>query len=104
RATLGSKVATFTLKDGRLVSGDWVLGRNLTEDRSLGPNKIAWFKDNSESGKRLHVVNAHVDRGSHQLKFGGNGDLDGCLMASDDEVFVDLIGMEGACSTVKYKE
>ena len=27
QAKLGSEPATFTLKDGRLVSGDWVLGR-----------------------------------------------------------------------------
>lgn len=71
QAKLGSEPATFTLKDGRLISGDWILGRNLTENRSMGPKKIAWFKEGSDSAKRLHAVNAQQEGDSHQLKFGG---------------------------------
>ncbi|KAK3215575.1 hypothetical protein GRF29_8g401789 [Pseudopithomyces chartarum] len=99
QAKIGSEAATFTLKEGRLVSGDWVLGRNLTEDRSMGPKKIAWFKEGSDSAQRLHAVKAHEEGESNQLKFGG-----GCLTAIEDDVHVDLMGMADGCSTIKYEE
>lgn len=71
QAKVGSEAATFTLKDGRLVSGDWILGRNLTEDRTFGPKKIGWFKDEAHNAQRLHTVTAHQEGESHRLKFGG---------------------------------
>jgi len=75
QAQLGSEPATFVLKDGRLVSGEWILGRNLTEDRSMMPKKISWFKDGTEAAKKLHVVTAHEDGETHRLKFGGMSKL-----------------------------
>lgn len=71
QAQLGSDAATFTLKEGRLVSGDWILGRNLTEDRSMGPKKLAWFKEGTEPATRLHAVTAYEEGGEHKLKIGG---------------------------------
>jgi hypothetical protein len=87
QAQLGSEAATFELKNGRLISGDWVLGRNLTEDRSMGPKKVSWFKDGTEPATRLHPVTAYEEGGDHKLKFGG-----GSLVAEDGSVFVDLFG------------
>lgn len=50
-ATTGPKdsAATFTLTDGRLESesGDWILGRDLVEDRSLLPKAVYWFSKNN---------------------------------------------------------
>ncbi|KAF2439830.1 hypothetical protein P171DRAFT_421082 [Karstenula rhodostoma CBS 690.94] len=87
QAQLGSEAATFELKNGRLVSGDWVLGRNLTENRSMAPKKISWFKAGTEPANRLHSVIAFEEGGEHKLKFGG-----GLLIAEDGGVFVDLLG------------
>ena len=71
QAKVGSEAATFTLKEGRLVSGDWILGRNLAEDRSMGPKKVSWFKNNDNSAQRVYMVKAHEEEGSNKLKFGG---------------------------------
>lgn len=90
QAQLGSEAATFELKNGRLVSGNWVLGRNLTEDRSMAPKKVSWFKEGTERATRLHPVTAFEEGGEHKLKFGG-----GSLIAEDGSVFVDLFG--GKC-------
>ncbi|KAL1596295.1 hypothetical protein SLS60_008940 [Paraconiothyrium brasiliense] len=89
QAQLGSEPATFTLKDGRLVSGDWILGRNLTEDRSMLPKKISWFKEGTEPATRLHAVTVFEEGGEHKLKFGG-----GCLIAEENAILVDPFGEE----------
>lgn len=39
-----SQPATFSLQNGRLQSGDWVLARAAAEDRSFGPKRVFWFK------------------------------------------------------------
>ncbi|KAJ5741748.1 hypothetical protein N7533_011157 [Penicillium manginii] len=45
-ASLGPTTpAVFTLVDGYLKSGGWILGRALLEDRSLLPKKIYWFDE-----------------------------------------------------------
>jgi hypothetical protein len=90
QAQLGSEPATFELRNGRLVSGDWILGRNLTEDRSMGPKKVSWFKQGTEPATRLHPVTAYEEGGEHKLKFGGAS-----LVAEEGGVFVDLFG--GTC-------
>jgi hypothetical protein len=71
QATTGSKAAVFTLKNGRLQSGDWLLGRNRTEDRSMLPKQVLWFPMSEDSEKLVKPVTAHPDGDSYQLKFGG---------------------------------
>jgi hypothetical protein len=71
QATTGSKAAVFTLKNGRLQSGDWLLGRNRTEDRSMLPKQVLWFPMSEDSEKLVKPVTAHQDGDSYQLKFGG---------------------------------
>lgn len=46
QATLGTaaNAAKFQLKDGVLECEGWMLGRNKTEDRSLLPKKVQWFR------------------------------------------------------------
>lgn len=71
QAKVGTDAATFTLKDGRLQSGDWVLGRNLTEDRSMLPKKVFWFKAGPEIENIVQTVTAYRNGESYQLKFAG---------------------------------
>jgi hypothetical protein len=40
-----AKVAMFTLKDGRLRCGDWLLSCFIIEDLSLMPKWVVWVKD-----------------------------------------------------------
>jgi hypothetical protein len=71
QAKVGTDAATFTLKDGRLQSGEWFLGRNLTEDRSMLPKKVFWFKAGPEIENRVQIVTASRNGESYQLKFAG---------------------------------
>ncbi|KAL5406910.1 hypothetical protein PMIN06_010857 [Paraphaeosphaeria minitans] len=97
-AQLGSEAATFELKNGRLVSGDWILGRNLTEDRSMAPKQVSWFKEGTQSATRLHQVTAFEEGGEHKLKVGG-----GSLIAQDGDIFVDLFGGEEAIAALQLQ-
>lgn len=87
QAKVGSEAAVFTLKDGRLQYGGWVLGRNKTENRSMLPKEVYWFKSGADDDKRVQPVAAHQDGDSIQLKFGGAS-----LMLEDDKIFTDLLG------------
>jgi hypothetical protein len=98
QAKIGSEAAVFTLKDGRLQQGDWVLGRNKTENRSLLPKEVYWFKSSADDGQRIKPVAAHRDGEVIQLKFGG-----ALLMLEDDRIFADLIGGDGSCARVFSK-
>ena len=70
QATTGSDAAVFTLKDGRLRSGEWVLARPLRENRSFAPKPVCWFKIPADSGElRVHPVTAHEDGESYDIKF-----------------------------------
>lgn len=87
QAKTGSGAAVFTLEHGFLKQGDWVLGRNLTENRSMLPKEVYWFKSGSDNDKRVKPVAAHQDGDSVQLKF------EGCsLMLENDQIFADLLG------------
>jgi hypothetical protein len=70
QAMTGSNAAVFTLKDGRLQSGDWVLARATREDRSFLPKPVRWFKVGAE-GEKLPVypVTAHEEGGLYKIKF-----------------------------------
>lgn len=63
--------AIFTLSDGRLETGNWILGRGLIEDRSLLPKKMFWFsKQHSDLGL-IHKTLAAPKGDSYELKFPG---------------------------------
>ena len=87
QARTGSEAAVFTLRDGRLQNGDWVLGRNKTENRSMLPKEVYWFKSSTDDDKRVQPVAAHQDGDDIQLKFGGAS-----LKLEDDSIFADLLG------------
>ncbi|KAF1832668.1 hypothetical protein BDW02DRAFT_502462 [Decorospora gaudefroyi] len=86
-AKTGTDAAVFTLKDSRLQSDEWILARSLAEDRSLLPKKVLWFKADSDAA--VHAVTASQEGDSYRLKFADAG-----LMATDGEVYADLLGGE----------
>ncbi|KAJ8117662.1 hypothetical protein OPT61_g1195 [Boeremia exigua] len=87
QAKTGSEAAIFTLKNGMLQNGDWVLGRNLTENRSFMPKEVYWFKSGADNDKRVQPVVAHQDGDIIELKFGGSP-----LMLEDSKIFADMLG------------
>lgn len=91
QARTGSEAAVFTLKDGRLQYGEWILGRNKTENRSMLPKEVCWFKSGVDDEKRVKPVAAHQDGDSIQLKFGGSS-----LMLDGDKILSDLLGGNSA--------
>ncbi|KAH3970467.1 hypothetical protein HBH98_001380 [Parastagonospora nodorum] len=58
QATLGTadNAAKFNLKDGVLECEGWMLGRNKTEDRSLLPKKVVWFRVGETEREQVHPV------------------------------------------------
>ncbi|KAF2640585.1 hypothetical protein P280DRAFT_469334 [Massarina eburnea CBS 473.64] len=95
-ATIGPDAAVFTLKDGRLQSGDWILGRPMREDRSLGPKAVRWFRARDGDHKLVNPVTAHEDGHSYKIEISAPG-----LMIQEDKVFVDLLGNDLADVVVK---
>ncbi|CAO2650812.1 Nn.00g091090.m01.CDS01 [Neocucurbitaria sp. VM-36] len=87
QATLGSNAAVFTLKDHRLVCGDWALARNKSEDRSLLPKPALWFKLGAESDERAQPVSARKEGDEYQIRF-----ADKSLTVEDSKVLVELMG------------
>ncbi|KAF1359110.1 hypothetical protein EJ07DRAFT_178701 [Lizonia empirigonia] len=98
QAKIGSEAAIFTLKDGRLQYGNWILGRNKTENRSMLPKEVYWFKSGADDEKRVKPVAAHQDGDSIQLKFGGSS-----LMLEDGNIFTDLLGDDQTEVVVKLQ-
>jgi hypothetical protein len=98
----GAEAAVFELKNGRLGCGGWMLGRNLTEDRSMLPKKVMWFKMSEDEERSIQPVAAEKEGGSYVLRFGGmckmydtlcpltNGDLGKLLIEEDGVVFASL--------------
>jgi hypothetical protein len=84
-AKVGSDAAVFTLKDGRLVCGDYVLGRNVTENRSMLPKPVFWFKAGVEKD-RVRPVTAEEEGSGHKIIFGGAP-----LKEADGAVFADIL-------------
>lgn len=70
QAKVGTDAAVFTLKNGRLQCGDRVLGRSVTENRSMLPKQILWFGSNTNNDK-IQLVTAQPDGNSYQLAFAG---------------------------------
>lgn len=70
QATTGPDAATFTLKNGRLRAGDWILARAIREDRSFLPKPVRWFKIGAEEDKLpVQPVTAHEEGSSYKIKF-----------------------------------
>ena len=69
QAELGSNAAVFTLHENQLKCGNWQLGRNLSEDRSMLPKKVLWFETNAESEARVQPVTARQDGDGYQIQF-----------------------------------
>lgn len=87
QAECGSEAAVFTLKDGRLQYGEWVLGRNKTENRSMLPKEVYWFKFGEDVDKKVKSVAAYKDGEDIQLKFEGYP-----LMLRENKIYTDLLG------------
>jgi hypothetical protein len=69
QARLGDEAAVFSLKDKRLQCGDWIVGRDLTENRSFLPKKVAWYKAGKENEERVQPVTARKEGEEYQLVF-----------------------------------
>jgi hypothetical protein len=70
QATTGPDAAVFTLQNGKLQSGDWVLARATREDRSFLPKPVRWFKVGAEGEKlAVHPVTAHKEGNLFKIKF-----------------------------------
>ncbi|KAF2756539.1 hypothetical protein EJ05DRAFT_539478 [Pseudovirgaria hyperparasitica] len=87
QVSVGPKPAVFTLHNGRLQSGKWLLGRSATEDRSLLPKKVLWFKPGVTNSAGILPVTAHQDEKSYLLKFSN-----GCLVEQNGKIFAALMG------------
>ncbi|PVH94869.1 hypothetical protein DM02DRAFT_538546 [Periconia macrospinosa] len=85
-----SQPAIFSLQNGRLQSGDWVLGRAWAEDRSFGPKMVFWFKA-SDCGDQVQPVTAEQEGETLRLSFSS------ILTVEDGNIFADLSG--GNCYT-----
>jgi hypothetical protein len=94
-AKTGSEPAVFTLRDGRLQQGDWVLGRFMVEDRSLLPKRVLWFRPGNQM---VQPVVAHQDGGNVKLKF-----ADATLMLGDgDHVFAEFFQGKTTCTSQDF--
>lgn len=76
-----SDAAVFKLQDGGLQCGGWMLGRNITEDRSFLPKKVMWFKVNvngesADSKEQIHPVAVEKSGDSYKPKFNGECRID----------------------------
>jgi hypothetical protein len=71
-----SDAAVFRLQDGSLECGGWMLGRNKTEDRSLLPKQVLWFKVNvkgekADSKEQILPIVVEKNGDSYKPKFNG---------------------------------
>jgi hypothetical protein len=69
QAKVGKDAAVFSLKDKRLQCGEWVMGRDLTENRSFGPKKVSWYRASAENEGRVQPVTAKKEGGAYELVF-----------------------------------
>ncbi|KAF5574206.1 hypothetical protein FPANT_11884 [Fusarium pseudoanthophilum] len=71
QAQPGDPAAIFELRDGRLFSGEWALGRLNFEDRSMMPKRVLWRK--RDEVEELQPVQVEEYGGPPELKFSGAG-------------------------------
>jgi hypothetical protein len=69
QAKLGAESAIFSLKNSRLQSGDWIMGRNLRENRSYLPKPVSWYKASAENEKQVQPVMVKKEGELYQLIF-----------------------------------
>lgn len=69
QAQPGDPAAIFEFRDGRLFSGEWVLGRLNYEDRSMMPKRVLWRR--REEVESLQPVQVEEYGGPPELKFSG---------------------------------
>ncbi|KAH3971990.1 hypothetical protein HBH51_105280 [Parastagonospora nodorum] len=90
QATLGTadNAAKFSLKDGVLECEGWMLGRNKTEDRSLLPKKVAWFRVGETEREQVHPVAVEKSGDGEEYKPMFHG---AHLQEQDGSVFANLM-------------
>jgi hypothetical protein len=69
QAKLGKDIAIFSLTDNRLRCGGWIMGRDLTENRSYGPKKVSWYRESTKNQDRVRLVTAKKEGDAYQLIF-----------------------------------
>ncbi|KAF2024015.1 hypothetical protein EK21DRAFT_118212 [Setomelanomma holmii] len=99
----GADAAVLTLKEGRLQSGDWLLGRNKTENRSMLPKQVLWFKLGEDgvtpdNTSQVLPVEAHKDGEEYKLTFKGAP-----LTEAEGNVFADIMGESQASVVIKFQ-
>jgi hypothetical protein len=72
----GADAAVLTLQEGRLQCGDWLLGRNKTENRSMLPKQVLWFKMGEDgvtpdNTSQVLPVAAQKEGDAYKLTFNG---------------------------------
>jgi hypothetical protein len=70
QAQSGDEPAIFELKDDRLVSGEFALGRWIVEDLTSQPKPIMWGK-NDEDSRDLRPVTITEGANGPEIKFYG---------------------------------
>ena len=78
-AKTGTDAAIFKLEDGRLLSDNWALGRNVTENRAFLPKPVLWFKLEDNMERKMKPVSAEQDGDSLKLKFASTNNIRYCL-------------------------
>jgi hypothetical protein len=76
-ARIGPNPAIFTLKNGCLSSGPWVMGRAMVENKSAHPKEVYWFNETTPvergipdpSWRDYHSVTAQHNGESIKLLF-----------------------------------
>ncbi|KAH6685113.1 hypothetical protein F5X68DRAFT_210718 [Plectosphaerella plurivora] len=88
--------AMFTLKEGRLSSDGYHLGRYTIENRSFMPKEVFWFPK-GDGTSQSQAVSAEKSGDSYKLQFGG-----GSLIAEGGRVFADLQGLGDNKVVIKF--
>jgi hypothetical protein len=100
--------AVFTLQNGNLECGGWMLGRNKTEDRSLLPKQVLWFKvdvkgEKADSKEQILPIAVEKTGDSYKPKFNGVYPLSlhvlrclRCLLTRPTQLGAHLVEQDGS--------
>ncbi|KAG5799716.1 hypothetical protein H9Q69_001227 [Fusarium xylarioides] len=94
QAQPGDPAAIFELRNGRLFSGEWALGRLNFEDRSLMPKRVLWRK--REEAEELQPVQVQDFDGPPALNFSGAG-----LAFIENKLFAPIIQGESQSMQIR---
>jgi hypothetical protein len=78
-AKTGADAATFEFKNGRLLSDNWALGRNVTENRAFLPKPVLWFKLEDDMERKMKPVSAEQEGETLKLKFASTDRIRCCM-------------------------